>query len=192
MSSDSGRTDNPPDMSRRNFVKISAADASGPLGAGLTIERAADSAMCRTANRFKSVLTVAVLVALAASLAGESRGDENISLFVATNGNDAWSGRRPAPNASQSDGPFATLQRACDAIRQLKRGGPLPKGGVVVELAGGIYQLAQPLQLAPQDSGTEEAPIVYRGTQGSGRSSRRRHARDRLAAGHRSGGAGTT
>lgn len=102
----------------------------------------------------------------AAALAAEPREEEQLVLYVATNGNDAWSGRLPAPNASRSDGPFATLQRARDAIRQLKQAGPLPKGGVAVELAGGIYSLTQPLELGQQDSGTENAPVVYRGRKG--------------------------
>ena len=29
--------------------------------------------------------------------------------YVATNGNDAWSGRLDSPNADKTDGPFATL-----------------------------------------------------------------------------------
>jgi hypothetical protein len=32
--------------------------------------------------------------------------------YVATNGNDAWSGRLAEPNAGKTDGPFATLERA--------------------------------------------------------------------------------
>ncbi len=121
------------------------------------------------------------------ALVGECRGEEGISLFVATNGNDAWSGRLPEPDASGNDGPFATLQRARDAIRQLRHGGALPKGGVVVELAGGIYQLSQPLQLDGQDSGSEDAPIVYRGRKGAEVRLVGGKLRDGLAAGDRSG-----
>ena len=54
--------------------------------------------------------------------AGKSRGEESLVLFVATDGSDAWSGRLPAPNASHSDGPFATLQRARNAARCPKAG----------------------------------------------------------------------
>ena len=38
---------------------------------------------------------------------------------VAANGNDTRSGTLDAPNANGADGPFATLTRARDAIRQL-------------------------------------------------------------------------
>jgi len=40
--------------------------------------------------------------------------------YVATDGNDQWSGTLPAPNAQRTDGPFATLPRARDAIRGLR------------------------------------------------------------------------
>jgi len=46
---------------------------------------------------------------------------EPLSLFVATNGNDAWSGKLSEPNADNTDGPFATLERARDAIRALNQ-----------------------------------------------------------------------
>jgi hypothetical protein len=68
-------------------------------------------------------------------------------------------------DASQA-GPFATLERARDEIRTLKAAGPLPAGGVVVELAGGVYELAQPLALAAEDSGTEASPITYHARKG--------------------------
>lgn len=121
----------------------------------------------RNTNRVPAAIATALLVALVAAFANESRGVETTTLFVATDGNDGWSGRLPSPAANRTDGPFATLQGARDAIRRLKSSGPLPKGGVAVELAGGLYQLAQPLELVEQDSGTADAPIVYRGRKGA-------------------------
>jgi parallel beta-helix repeat protein len=58
--------------------------------------------------------------------------------------------------------PLASLAAARDAIRQLKQAGPLPAGGVTVVLAPGVYRLREPFLLDAQDSGTAEAPIVYR------------------------------
>jgi hypothetical protein len=89
-----------------------------------------------------------------------------LTLYVAPGGNDAWSGRTPAPGADGA-GPFATLQRARDELRKLKQAGPLPAGGAVVEVAAGTYELAQPLELTAEDSGTAEAPIVYRAAPGA-------------------------
>lgn len=74
-------------------------------------------------------------------------------LYVATNGNDA--------NPGSEAKPFATLVGARDAIRAMKKNGPLP-AGVTVWVRGGVYEITETLTLGPEDSGTETAPIVYR------------------------------
>jgi hypothetical protein len=48
---------------------------------------------------------------------------EGIVLYVSTEGNDAWSGHLPDPTVGRQDGPFRTIQRARDAIRELKARG---------------------------------------------------------------------
>jgi hypothetical protein len=82
------------------------------------------------------------------------------TFYVATDGNDAWSGHLPAANADKSDGPLATLAAARDAIRKLKAGGPLTQP-VTVMVRGGTYYLGETLVLEPQDSGTADGPISY-------------------------------
>jgi hypothetical protein len=87
---------------------------------------------------------------------------QGITFFVATNGNDQWSGTLAAPNRSKSNGPFATLTQARDAIRQLKRSpGGSQTQSVTVNVRGGHYFLPEPLVLTPEDSGTSQAPVVY-------------------------------
>ncbi len=83
-----------------------------------------------------------------------------IYFYVATDGNDAWSGRQESPNEQKTDGPFATLARARDAVRQLKAEGRL-NAPVEVRVAGGVYTLTEPLIFTPEDSGTPENPIIY-------------------------------
>jgi hypothetical protein len=80
------------------------------------------------------------------------------TLYVATEGNDA--------NPGTEDQPFATLERARDEIRHRKAAGPLPAGGITVEIRGGAYALSRPFELTAQDSGAQEAPIVYRARRG--------------------------
>jgi hypothetical protein len=87
------------------------------------------------------------------------------TVYVAADGDDAWSGALPEPNAQRTDGPFRTLEGARDAIRALKAGG-LPVGGVSVEIAGGVYELTRPLELTEADSGTAESPVTYRAREG--------------------------
>lgn len=96
------------------------------------------------------------LVAIATSVAWAGQ-----TFYVATAGNDHWSGTLPAPNAAQTDGPFASLVRARDAIRQWKRQPGGLDGPVRVQIRGGTYYLAETLTFSPEDSGTDQQPIVY-------------------------------
>ncbi len=82
------------------------------------------------------------------------------TFYVAVDGNDAWSGRLAEPNAARSDGPFATLPRARDAVRSLKKQGPLAEP-VTVYLHEGTYRIEKTLEFTPEDSGTEKAPVTY-------------------------------
>ena len=47
--------------------------------------------------------------------------------FVSPKGNDHWSGTLAAPNATSTDGPFATINRAKRAVRELKAKDYQPK-----------------------------------------------------------------
>ncbi|NLF67979.1 MAG: right-handed parallel beta-helix repeat-containing protein [Candidatus Anammoximicrobium sp.] len=88
------------------------------------------------------------------------------TLYVAVDGNDAWSGKLPEANATRTDGPLATLEAARDAVRRWKQAGPLPARGVVVELRGGVYERDRALELTAEDSGAAETPIEYRARPG--------------------------
>ena len=88
------------------------------------------------------------------------------TLHVASDGNDAWSGHLPRPNAARTDGPLASLQGARDAIRKMKAEGVLKEATDVV-VADGHYPIDRTLVLTAQDSGTEQAPIHYRAAPGA-------------------------
>ncbi len=77
---------------------------------------------------------------------------------VASGGDDAHPGTEAQP--------FATLERARDAVRALKAAGGLPAGGVTVEVRGGVYPLKHSFELSESDSGSEGAPVVYRARPG--------------------------
>ena len=89
-----------------------------------------------------------------------------ITLYVAPNGNDAWSGKLEQPNKENSDGPVATLAGARNAVRRLKAQGALNEA-VQVKVAGGEYPLAETVVFEPQDSGTAAAPVVYQAAEGA-------------------------
>ena len=109
-------------------------------------------------------MLVAVLIAgcVTTTWALAPEKSPGMRLFVSTQGNDSWAGRLAEPNPAKTDGPFATLERARDEIRQLKQKTGLPQGGIVVEILGGRYDRKEPFVLTDEDSGTAESPIVYR------------------------------
>lgn len=76
-----------------------------------------------------------------------------VSLFVAPAGSDA--------NGGGSQQPLATLEAARDAVRAIKAERGIPPGGITVYLRGGEYYRDQPFVLGPDDSGTEDAPVVW-------------------------------
>ena len=81
-----------------------------------------------------------------------------MDIHVATKGSDR--------NPGTKERPFASLARARDEIRALRKSSGLPEGGVTVWLGEGTYYLGEPLVFGPEDSGTAERPIVYRGIAG--------------------------
>ena len=85
-----------------------------------------------------------------------------LDLYVSADGHDAWSGRLAASDAGGKDGPFASLERARDEIRRLKREKSLLES-VTVHVRSGTYFLDRTFELFSEDSGTAAAPIVYLG-----------------------------
>lgn len=94
----------------------------------------------------RAMILACVLTVLATSA--------HADLYVATNGNDS--------NPGTKEKPFATLERARDEVRKLKKEHGLPRGGVTIWLRGGVYVLNKSFQLTMEDSGTPLAPISYR------------------------------
>lgn len=93
-----------------------------------------------------------------AGFSGQDIYAGEVCFYVSPAGDDSWSG-------SSVDKPYATIQRARDAIRELKRQSPLEKP-VTVYIGGGIYDLTGAIFLGPEDSGTESCPVVYKAMAG--------------------------
>jgi hypothetical protein len=89
-------------------------------------------------------LIVSAIVLVTAARAAE--------FHIAPGGNDA--------NPGTELKPFATIERARDAIRELKKTRPLQEP-VTVRMAGGIYSIRSELRFGPEDSGTAACPITY-------------------------------
>jgi len=100
--------------------------------------------VCKTWTRWATALIIAL--AMPASL----RAD----FHVAPSGSDA--------NPGTESKPFATLERAREAVRDLKRDQKVPKRGLTVWLRDGDYLRTHALELTAEDSGTPNAPIIWR------------------------------
>jgi hypothetical protein len=94
-------------------------------------------------------LTVMMLLGTTRTQAAPQPGRTQV--YIATNGDDAWSGRLKSPNVRRTDGPFATVQRAQQAVRARRKSGD--QAAIAVLLRGGTYFLKTPLLLTPEDSG---------------------------------------
>ena len=75
-------------------------------------------------------------------------------LHVAPTGNDE--------DVGEPDSPLASLRGARDAIRAIKANGGLPPGGIEVFVHPGTYRVAEAVEFGEEDSGTADAPIIYR------------------------------
>ena len=85
---------------------------------------------------------------------------EALIFYVATDGDDLWSGKLASPNSNGDDGPFASLARARDAAREARRG-LTEQRAVKIMVRGGKYFLDQQLVLDARDSGSREFPVTY-------------------------------
>jgi hypothetical protein len=89
----------------------------------------------------------------------------NASFYVATNGNDSWSGTLSAPNPQHTDGPFVSLARAQIAVEALLKSHRTSP--IVVMVRQGTYYLplspTNPgtLVLGTSDSGTAAVRVTW-------------------------------
>ncbi len=78
--------------------------------------------------------------------------------FVSPNGSDTWSGRLSEPNAQRTDGPFASLERARNAVRE---SGKHRSGDISVLIRGGAYRLTKTVVFGLLDSGQGDSTVTY-------------------------------
>ena len=101
-----------------------------------------------------SVLFIVPFLVSAIADAAEPTAD----FYVSPAGSDSWSGKLADPDNQNSDGPFATLQRARDAVRQ---SGKNRLGDVTVLIRGGTYKLSNTVVFGVQDAGQDDWTVTY-------------------------------
>ena len=82
------------------------------------------------------------------------KAKEKTVLYVALNGNDS--------NPGTIDKPLSSIIGARDKIRALKENNELAEGGAIVYVREGNYVINESVIFGARDSGTAEAPIIYR------------------------------
>ena len=99
--------------------------------------------LCRQGNVF--TLTIVFLVNIVSA--------STIEYHVSPKGNDH--------NTGTIESPFATIERAQEAVRLR------PKGdGAIVWIHEGVYHLKQTLHFTSVDCGTPDAPVIFAGIEG--------------------------
>ena len=98
---------------------------------------------------------VLTLLLLMESLCHGSESETDF--FVSPTGSDAWTGTLSEPNAAASDGPFATLVRARDAVADLNRDNPRD---IVVLVREGVYSLERTVVFGTKDSGLGDSTVT--------------------------------
>ncbi len=95
-------------------------------------------------------------------------GSEDVTptFYVAVDGSDEWSGTLPSSTTDRTDGPFATFERARDAVRELKKNRKV-SGTIIVEVSKGVYELSNPLMFSGEDGGdSDDSLVVWRAKEG--------------------------
>ena len=140
--------------------------------------------MCRAVHCIVArAVVLSLLVGAFLSVVGRVVAAAGADFYVAPAGDDAWSGRLPKTNADRTDGPFATLERARDAIRQFRATNELARPVVVqAETAKGSPGRRERTPAASSvtmRASPTEAPWIQRppaGASGSARARRSAHS----------------
>ncbi len=106
----------------------------------------------------RSGIITTVLISCMVCLTSAEVDSGTADFYVAINGRDSWSGRLSEPAEDGSDGPFATLARARDAVRAIKSGG---NKNLRVLIRGGRYVLRQSVVFTLDDSANDHQTIEY-------------------------------
>ena len=95
----------------------------------------------------RSILTFCILIFLISQISARD-------FYIAKNGSDK--------NPGTKSKPFATLEKARDAVRTFKTENGMPKQGFTIWLRQGKYSIQKTFELNETDSGKKKARIIYR------------------------------
>lgn len=102
-------------------------------------------------------LLLALLICNSFCMINVNAAEESVSFFVDCNAEASGDG--------SFSSPFKTLDEAQKAVRELKKSGNYPSGGITVNIREGIYKRSETLRFTEEDSGIEGAPVTWRAYQ---------------------------
>ncbi|ANW96096.1 peptidase [Wenyingzhuangia fucanilytica] len=102
----------------------------------------------------KKILFISLMLVVSISCFAQSKAD----FYISTEGSDDWSGKLASPNEQGTDGPFATLTHAKEAVRTLKK---TKLTDIIVLIREGVYKLNNTVVFGLEDSGQEDMTITY-------------------------------
>lgn len=114
------------------------------------------------------------LAAVGDAASSETASSETV-LYVSPHGNDEWTGALAEANPGHTDGPFATVQAAQRAVRELLK--TKQRQSIRVKIRGGWYETDKPLLFTEEDMGSPErrtskriddsaCPVIYEAYEG--------------------------
>ena len=83
---------------------------------------------------------------------------QQADFFISPEGSDSWTGKLAEANADKTDGPFASLAKARDAVSELKKS---KKENISVLIRGGLYKVKETVVFNLQDSAGPKQIISY-------------------------------
>ena len=106
----------------------------------------------------RTILVFAALLPFFVFFIGQEAQATGTKIYVSTSGNNANSGTKELP--------LASLNGVVSKLRTLKKMQP-SDGPVEVIIGGGEYYLTEPVELNPEDSGTENSPVIFKAEEGA-------------------------
>ena len=116
------------------------------------------SGVCECVDRNWRLALLIILVAGSGCSAVAPEASHKAIFYVSPAGCDDWSGTLSEPDGQGTDGPFATVQRARDAVRDLKK---RKSADIVVLIREGTYQLEKTVVFGLEDSGVGDSTVTY-------------------------------
>jgi hypothetical protein len=108
---------------------------------------------------FKLLLIIALMCIFGNFSKAQKISEPYADFYVSTLGNDRWTGKLAEPNPAKSDGPFASVRRAKEAVRLIQKS---CYRNIYVLIRGGEYRLSATETFTPADGHYDAYKIVYK------------------------------